>query len=218
MLTLVILGALLTILSGVLHGHLRNRWGTPSKMLTAAERLRSIPAEFNGWKLQESEALSTDAVSMLECHGYINRVYVHEATGDVVLATLLMGPAGPLSVHTPEICYSSRSFELQSPRELVRVPHPIGSGVGDAAFWGLTMRSRDLEARTLRIYYGWSDGARWVAPEQPRFTLAARPYLYKLQVASFIAPHLLDESTDPCREFMRHFLPAAQQHLHQTSW
>ena len=215
---LVLLGGLLTVLSGVLHGHLRYRWGTPSDLLIAADELRNVPTEFDGWKLQEPRKLSAEALTMLECHGYINRIYVHESTGDVVLATLLLGPAGPLSVHTPEICYSSRSFALESERERANVPQSATSTGDEAEFWGITLRSRDVEARTLRIYYGWSDGEHWIAPMQPRFALGASPYLYKLQVASYIAPHLLDEPSDPGRRFLRSFLPVVQQHLHRSSW
>src|SRR5512140_3244808 len=104
----VVLVAGLTIFSGYLQGRLRNRWGTPADLVAAAKLLEATPTEFGRWKLEKQTPLSENVARLLECAGYISGNYVDQATGEVVSVVVLLGPPGPISVHTPEICYSSR--------------------------------------------------------------------------------------------------------------
>ena len=113
----IVLVAALTTLSGVLQGRMHNRWGPSADVLSVANKLAEIPSQFGDWRLQSSEELGETAANMLECAGYIIRNYENQATGDVVSVTVLLGPPGPISVHTPEVCFGSRNYTSCSKRQ-----------------------------------------------------------------------------------------------------
>lgn len=204
---LVVLG--LTLMSGLVQGRLRGRWGIKADMAAAASRLESTPAKFGEWDLAASQTLGESTVKMLECAGYLCGTYRNRATGDQVNMFVLLGPTGPISVHTPDICYSSREYTIVGAREKTAVRDSNGSG---AEFWKLTLRSNDLEASLLRVHYAWSDGSAWTASDNPRFQYAGRPLLYKIQVAG-PASEAAAEAEDPGQGFLRDFLPVLQKHL-----
>src|SRR4051812_35968739 len=110
------LAAFLILLAGTLgvsivQGRITNRWGLRPDAEAAGDRLRPIlPAEVGNWRMRSDEKLADPMVAILQCNAYVLRVYEHQQTGDVVRLAVLLGPPGPISVHTPEVCYSSREF------------------------------------------------------------------------------------------------------------
>jgi hypothetical protein len=122
--------------------------------------------------------------------------------------SLLIGPAGTVSVHSPEICFPSKNFELLGKR--VRITIRDDAGI-DHQFWRVEFRSQDLEERLSRVYYGWSIGGTWSAPDDPRFEFAGQPYLYKLQLHVKISPD--SEKADAGLSFLSNFLPEARAEL-----
>jgi hypothetical protein len=92
----------------------------------------------------------------------------------------LVGPAGPLAVHTPEICMTSREYENLKQSE----PIDIVAQGKNHRFFETLFRAKTLEGQKLHVYYGWSrDGNLWEAPQSPRIALGPLPMLLKLQVA-----------------------------------
>lgn len=207
---MLVIAAAMTLASGVIHGQLSSRWGPPSEMLDAAELLDHVPEEFGEWRRMKTNALGREAVDMLQCAGYLNHTYANRHTGTIVNVAVLVGPAGRMSVHIPEICYSGRNYTTTGPRELTRITTADDI---DHDFWALSLRANDAGAGQLRVYYAWHDGDAWSAPEQPRFHFAGRPLLYKLQLACSLPPHTDTTSGDPCQAFLHDFLPVLQRHL-----
>ena len=210
----IVLVAALTILSGVLQGRMRNRWGPSADVLSAANKLAEIPSQFGDWRLQSSEELGETAANMLECAGYIVRNYENQATGDVVSVTVLIGPPGPISVHTPEVCFGSRNYTSRSERQKMAIRGPAG---GDDEFWAIDYTVNNLRGDLLRVCYAWSKGDRWSAQKDARFWSAGQPYLYKIQLASRLPPGANPESEDPCHKFLQDFLPVARKCLVEPS-
>ena len=208
-----ILVAGLTVASGVLHGRLTNRWGQPPAMLAAAEQLKGVPTQFGDWRMQGEEA-EMDEISknMLELAGYVNRNYVNETTGETVHVAVLLGPVGRISVHTPEICFSSRDYDTKDQRQRTQIPTK-NSAAEPEDLWRTTFKSRNISGHLLCVYYGWSRGGRWSATEGARWEYAGSPYLYKIQLAVQLPPGLTPEETDPCKDFLVDFLPVLQPYL-----
>ena len=172
----------LTVVSGIVHGMLSNRWGAADQLVEAGNELELLKTEFGDWEMQAEEDVRQSVQAMLECTGYVNRTYINTKTSDVVRVSVIVGPHGPLSVHTPEICYTSREYR----------PHPQGDrqrievGPQNEAhhkFWALTLQSRRLDGGLLRVCYAWSTGNTWEAPEDARFAYPFEPVLYKVQLA-----------------------------------
>jgi hypothetical protein len=177
-------------------------------MQAAGERLNQLPARFGNWRMTKSEPLDENAIRMLQCHTHESRVYVDDQTGETVSVVLMVGPAGPLVAHTPEVCYGSVDFEM------VEAAHPEtirGTGVDVDVFNQVMFRTRKVTAARQRVFYGWrkSQGA-WLAPKNPRLALGGQPMLYKMQIAAEAPGELQPEHPlpDPARRFLTEFLPA----------
>jgi hypothetical protein len=205
----------LTLLGGALEGRIRNRWGPSDTMRAAAQRLEEVPRRFGGpqndrWQLQSSEAMNEDTIEMLECTGYFVRTYANRRTGDVVSLFVTVGPAGPIAVHTPEICYSSSNYTSRDTRRQVAISDVQGH---EDQFWALSFKSKRVQEDVLCVYYAWGAGNRWSAPDDARFAFAGWPYLYKIQVSATLPAGTDLKSSDTCREFLKDFLPVLRQYL-----
>jgi hypothetical protein len=202
--------AVLTLIGGIIHGRMSNRWGPTADAQRAAERLDEFPSEFKDWKMVSTRPLSRGALEQLQCVGYFNRIYTNHVTGDAVTVTLIVGPMGPTAAHTPEVCYSSRDDTIVDARSAVSVGDPEQAG---AQFWTIVFRANDLNADLSRVYYGWSTGDHWLVPDRPRFEFAGYPYLYKIQVTSHSVRRANQEASDPGRRFLTDFAPIFRDYL-----
>ena len=197
----------LTVASGAVFGKMSNRWGPSQDSLAAASKLESFPEEFGNWKLQSEERMSDNVVKMLECSGHISRVYVNQESGERVSVAVIVGPSGPIAVHTPEVCFSSRAHKTLESRQATAV------GNSDDQLWAMTFESNDLNANLIRVYFGWTPGNRWEATKNPRVSLAWCPYLYKIQLASHLPAGTDLTSNDPCKNFLKDFIPVMRDYL-----
>jgi len=192
--------------TALVHGRLTNRWGQPEGMLAAVARVDAFPRQIGEWQAEDSSELSSGTVEMLQCQGYMQRNYTHQKTQETVSVALLVGPPGPMSVHTPEVCYPRRNFQITKDPERLSL-------AGDDQIWGITLRSPQLDARTLRVYYAWTDGKQWEAPDEPRLAFAGRDYLLKIQLASYVEARSAAAQSDPCLKFLHDAMPTLNQAL-----
>jgi hypothetical protein len=178
----------------------------------AGENVSRLPETIGAWRMEKSDPLSENVMQILGCRAQQSRVYADDQTGDQVALTLLVGDAGPLVAHTPDVCYSSTDFEIAEPAgaEVIR-----GSGARADTFDRATFRSRSLDGRKQRVYYAWRkfDGP-WQVPPNPRLALGGQPMLYKLQLAGE-AQETAGNSpqSDPVRRFLADLLPVLDRTL-----
>lgn len=200
----------LTAFSGAMQGRLAHRWGPPEELIQAGERLAQCPLQCGDWRAEKDLMLSDEETRQLAPAGYLFRDYTNERTGEKVTITVLVGPTGPTAVHSPEICFSSRTYEEDTRRAAV----PVGSPQSDDQLWSLRFKSRKLEGDRLQVYYGWSIGSGWTAARDPRYAFARFPYLYKIQLAGPASDRELTDArhTDACREFLKLFLPELMEY------
>ena len=196
----------ITIVSGLVQGSLSGRWGPSVDLVAAGQQLRSLPREFGPWQLQTEREMEPDVVEALQCTGHVYGRYANSQTGQTVDMALIVGPPGPTSVHVAEICFSSQDYQQQGQRQRVRVQATDGSRTGE--FWSLTFRSNDVDGFPLSVWYGWSDGRQWQAPENPRVSHSSTKVLYKIQVAGNVREALSGQSPqqDPCQSFLQSLL------------
>jgi hypothetical protein len=199
----LILLATVTIASGAIAGVFSNRWGAPATLANAAERFANFPDELGPWQLEKSEPFAPIVAEMLECAASTHRVYRHRQTGKAVQVGLHVGPPGPTSVHTPDVCLSSQDFEQIHAPERIQV---LSTSRGGGTFWKVDYRARTLEGGAARLVYAWSTGEGWVAAQRPRFEFVGHRLLYKLQVSSSFN-ELDDDDDDVYRDFLEELLP-----------
>jgi len=209
----------LTLAGGVLEGRIRYRWGASETMLAAAKKLAGVPREFGGpqkdrWQLLSSDAMDKDSLEMLECSGYIERTYQKKGTNDKVSMFVIVGPTGPVAVHTPEICFPSQNYPSVDTRQQVAIPDSQGR---DDQFWALSFKSKNVQEDQIRVYYAWSTGDRWSAANDARFAFVGSPYLYKIQLSSKLPAGVDLTTDDTCREFLKDFVPVVRRYLIEAS-
>jgi len=194
-LALTLLGLLLTAATGYAYGRLSQRWGPSVDMVAAGDHLRTLPRQVGDWRMLNEQELEESVAKMLECAGSVTRDYINQKTGDKVTMFIVVGPPGPIAVHTPEVCYSSRQYKITEKRQRATF---AAAGARPNTLWQTTMQSKRIATDNLRVYFGWSQGDRWEAASNPRYRFGADPMLYKIQIAG-----LLDvDGTDPCRQFL----------------
>jgi hypothetical protein len=199
-----------TLLGGAIQGHMSRRWGRSQEFQVLADRLQELPQDVGPWRMKASLPLSPAAEAVLECAGYMCRQYENQKTGELVTVALLLGPAGPISVHTPDVCYTSQDYSiLESP---TRTQFDAGNGSQDE-LWSTSLQSMNLTASSLRVYYGWSTGGPWSAPDDARFAFAGQSHLYKIQVAGPLPSPGDEKASDQGRIFLKEFLPAVRPYL-----
>jgi hypothetical protein len=194
-----------TLLVGVIQGKLSRRWGLAPDLLAVVARLESFGANFGDWELSESSRLEPGVIEMLECAGHLRQTYVHRKTGQAVNVAVMLGPPGPIAVHTPEICFSSRAHQQDGERQKVQIH---GRGGRADELWVVNFQPKNSTADHLRVYYGWTTDGAWQASPHPRFQFSGQPWLYKIQLATVLPAGVDASKTDAVRDFLLDFLPA----------
>ena len=147
--------------------------------------------------------MKESVANMLECAGHVTRRYQNKTTGDNITLTIIVGPPGPTAVHTPEICYSSRSYSIKENRKRVNLD---SAQSGPNPLWQATFRSNRIATDILHAYYAWSTGESWQASKNPRYQFGGLPLLYKIQIAGTVEA----DGKDPGKQFL--------EALFQSDW
>lgn len=198
------LGMGLTVVSGLAFGWLDARWASPPDMVAIGSKLEQLPERVGDWTLVETQQLDDNARQLLRCYGDAVRVYANVNSGSRVTVAVLLGPRGPISVHTPEICYSGQGVAQHGERTRAEV----SSGGVKHALWQTSFLSKVDQQPEFEVFYAWSDGGPWLAAEQPRYWLTDR--LYKIQLAG---PPTVDGQPSESLQFLELFLEQLQPQL-----
>ena len=207
----LLLSLALVVALGVGHGLSTDRWGTSDELGRALGGLGRVPAAFGDWAGEDVPYAAED-MNRVGIRGAVFRRYQDARTGDVVSVLLVCGRGGPISVHTPDVCYAGAGFQQIADER--RKGFETGGGRADE-FWAARFGKRGGVVPTqLDVYWAWSrDGRTWEAPDNPRLAFARSPALYKLYVVREFVPGSRSESADPCEVFLRRALPEIRQTL-----
>jgi hypothetical protein len=183
----------LVIASGCVHARWTGRWSPPRELNLRVSRLAKVPHEFGGWKGRDIP-LDRRSVAVAGLAGYLFRRY-EDAQGHSVLLLIVCGPPGPISVHTPEVCYGGLGYEPIGDRSLREI------GTGDAVWRADFLRIGPAMDDRLRILYGWSVDGTWRASSSPRSDFAGAPVLCKLYIVRELPR--TDHEEDPSSTFAK---------------
>jgi hypothetical protein len=195
----------LVIAAGLVHGRWTDRWTTSHAVEEAVVRLERVPMTLGDWQ-GRALGLDREVLATAEIAGYIARGYENRRSNAVVTVLLVCGRPGPISVHTPDICYAGAGFEPSRPPAVLSLPLER-SGPPATLRDAVLVKPSSTVPTSLRILWTWSAAGAWEAPDNPRLAFAPRQFLYKLYVIR--EPAVADGriEDDPSLEFLRILLP-----------
>jgi hypothetical protein len=202
----------LVLLAGGIQGTLINRWTTDHSLEAAATRLERVAPTIGDWK---GQALKYEARDFTRAGvvGVLLRRYVNQRTGTGLTLMIVCGLPGPISVHTPEVCYAGAGYDILKDRERSEVT--LASGAPPAEFWKTRLRKqRTITPEYLAIHYGWTTTGDWQAPNQDaRLVFAGKPFLYKMYVVREFTSTEDPSQADPGLEFIKVLVPQLRKSL-----
>lgn len=209
---LTAIGLTLACLSGWAHGLLTDRWGIPVELAAVASQVENLSLEFDGWTSEVSRTLNDHTRKASGAEGYFSRSYTHEQTGDQVHVTILCGRSGPISLHTPDVCFVGGGVTQLGEETRTTLSREGGEADVPAHFWMADFRPPPSRpGPDSRTYWAWSsDGQSWETPENPRLKYSRKPYLYRLYftvpVDQYRRTEDGQEAHGPAADFMPEFL------------
>lgn len=202
-------------LSGYAHGLFIDRWGTPANVLAVASAFEQLSVDIDGWTEGESRGISDRTRKAAGAEGYFSRSYTHDKTGATVNVTILCGRPGPISLHTPDVCFVNAGMQ-QLAGETRTVISRDGKSLQEsevpAEFWNADFRPPPSNpGPPIRAFWAWSpDGQSWSTPDDPRMTYSREPYLYRFYFTAasdlFLAAAEDEQFENPVQAFMPAFL------------
>jgi hypothetical protein len=196
------------LLPGIGHAVYTGRLTMSSEPAASAARLAGLAADFDGW---ESKSITIDSRQVIraELAGYVARVYGQRGQDEKIGVFLACGRPGPISVHTPEICYAGIGYSMVGARKTVTVEC---SGYSAEFFMATFVKPSPSGEQKLRIYWSWKGDGAWQAPAHARWTFGGRSVLHKLSVIQSLAG--ADKVSDEtCLRFIQALIPKLEKSL-----
>jgi len=193
-------------------GSLTGRWGVFHGLDEARNALKALPMEIGDWKAEKEGELDKTAITMLRIqNSYVFRSYKNSATQAVVYITIMVGPTGKITVHTPEVCFGGKDYEKDAARTSVQIKVQRETDEVLDSFWRVNFTGRSFDTNNrISFYYAVSPGDTWNAVEAPRSTYQTYRYVYKLQAEAFSGT---GDEEDNVRKFLEDCLPTIHKHM-----
>ena len=202
-----LIASLLVIVCGVVHGYWSDRWQAPAETAAAAARMDALPLEIGDWTGVPIEVKNPKSGDVA---GTLHRRYENHRTGDVAVVFLVCGRSGPVSIHTPDVCYAADGYTVGAKSKTT-------VGDNDAVFFSAdAVKSKAAVETKLRIFWGWNDGKGWSAPDDARINYVAyrhSPVLYKLYVQRDLDGPAQASREEPCQSLLKVLLPELDRAL-----
>src|SRR5262249_12710674 len=106
----ILVFAVLVLAAGTLQGLHSNRWHSSADLEAAVGRLNGVPESFGNWRGEKQE-FDVEELKRAGIKGHAAYRYRNIVTGEQVTMLIVCGRFGPISVHTPDICYAGAGYE-----------------------------------------------------------------------------------------------------------
>jgi len=200
------IAAIALVATGLVQGFWSDRWSIAEELQHAEEACGQIPTSAGDWNADGPITVKRQNDGTF----YLVQSYTNRRNSETVSIALIGGRPGPVSIHTPDVCYSASGFDVTN-----RTTQSIETNAGKANFYTTEALKQNATRNTkLRIYWSWLTSESWQVSDNPRITFAGEPVLFKFYVIRELTSTTSLE-TDPCVDFIKHMLPAMQQVLSQ---
>lgn len=189
---IVLSGLTIVLISGIVSGMWSERWMQQSMPLNKGQLAR-LPLQLQGWAAQEN-SMSEREKAQAQIEDYTIRQYVNQRDGKSLIVMIVGGRPGPVSVHTPDVCFPGAGFRQISPKVLREFAAPHGRP--SYPFWSADFqKSTGSHVATIRVLWTWYASQGWQAPGEARLAFAREPVLYKLYIVQEL-PDAADSNRD----------------------
>jgi hypothetical protein len=193
----------LTLVVGLVYGYRTDRWQSSVELDDAVRRLDSVPASFGDWK-GEPQHFDEEALRHAGIKGHKGFRYRNVVTGRDISMLLVCGRSGPISVHTPDVCYGGAGYVPISGEQKLSV------NANDREY---TIRLLQLKPPAtagkvpIEVCWSWNGGDGWISPDNQRIALSRYAVVYKLYVVHEVRKSGAEPTTDASVAFLKTFLP-----------
>ena len=196
--------------SGVIHGLIVDRWAPSKNFSELVARLENIPMEIGSWQ-GVSQTIPDNHLDIGQIDGYLSRTYTNQENRAVISLLIVCGKPGPISVHTPDICFSGVGYELKNAPERSNIIPEDDPSLTVEAFSADFKKANDIQPHDLRVLWTWCDGQAFRAPANPRFTFADRSFLYKVYITQVTGRGGSVTERDDSDSFLKTVIPILQR-------
>jgi hypothetical protein len=199
----------LVIVAGLVHGFWTDRWRYGEEVQKAVACLERIPRKIGDWEAEPMEANLRDSQGLA---GQLYLRYVNRLNHETILLALVCGRPGPVSIHTPDVCYAASGYKVGK-RSTFEVKG--GQVTGSPQFFTADAKPPETakQGGEERLYWGWRAGGRWHVARNPRLEFARQPVLFKFYMVRKMDAPMPPEQEDPCVDFLRQLLPELERVL-----
>jgi hypothetical protein len=198
---------LIVLVANVVHGMWTGRWIHSHVLDERVAALARVPNSFSEWK-GEDQKLDKGTTEAAGIAGYLMRTY-HNSQGELVQILIVCGRPGPISVHTPEVCYAGAGYVQTSEATRTLAGTAVSGRPSD--FWALDFQKPGPTGPDrIRIYYAWGTGSNWRAADNPRIEFAGTSAIYKIYL---VRPAPTPEQDATLNSFAQDLLPELSKAL-----
>src|SRR5262249_9126244 len=145
----------------------------------SAARLDKLPMDFGEWHGTETP-INLTVAAIGQFANAKQRTYVNPRTHVEFNTMVVCGRPGPISVHTPEVCFPGAGYTMVG--EPVTINFPLGEGLPDGEFKFARFRKQGANGGEMEAFWAWTTDGHWQAPDYPRWVFGRFPALYKAYI------------------------------------
>ena len=177
---LIILAFAAILVPGIAHSIWTDRWEISDEPMASASRLSQLPLSLNDWEGQDLN-LDPRVIEKAELAGFLARRYVNRA-GDATFSVFLAcGRPGPISLHTPEVCYPGAGYQLVNGMKKIELDIP--NFTGKVEFLVREYEKPNSVNDRILLFSSWYSKGSWQVPARPRWTFGDERVLHKLYLS-----------------------------------
>ena len=189
--------AIVFTITAFLHGQLVGRWVPLPPIQEYTQRLSKIPPQIGEWSATEAPLDDPDSLASAGINAFFSKIYQHSRTGEQVSVLIVCGRPGPISVHTPDVCYRGAGYVPITEPALIDRKLSAEQAV---KLWKMSFSppSSRLGSAPLEIEWTWISNTGMQSPANARLAFASSPALYKIYLIREQSPvnkDLIDKST-----------------------
>src|SRR5262249_8482825 len=130
-------------------------------------------------------------------------------TNSRVQVFLVCGRPGPISVHTPDVCFEGAGYRMTG----APAKFPLEFSPDDE-FWHVTFLKEGLQSQDqVGVFWAWNSDGHWQAPDNPRWTFARSKALFKLYLIHDVPRSKLPPHKDSTLDLLKELLPKLKECL-----